>query len=66
MIGAIFSKFSDKTTEAWYWFPAMFAMCLAVSDVLFVFFCLKETLPKVKMKNNNNNNQVHVKVSLNY
>ena len=45
MIGAIFSKFSDKTTIDWFAYPAYFAMCLATLDVLFCIFCLKETLP---------------------
>jgi hypothetical protein len=46
MIGAVFSKFSDKSTETWFFLPAMFAFGLAVSDILFLHFCLKETLPK--------------------
>lgn len=47
MIGAIFSKFSDKTSSNWFWFPAIFAMTLAAADLLFLAVCLKETLPKV-------------------
>lgn len=47
MIGAMFSRFSDKTAQVWFWFPAVFAMTLAVADILFIFGCLKETLPKV-------------------
>ncbi len=47
MIGAIFSKYSDKTMETWFWLPAIFAMTLATADLLFVACCLKETLPKV-------------------
>lgn len=47
MIGAIFSKYSDKTMETWFWLPAIFAMTLASADLLFVVGCLKETLPKV-------------------
>lgn len=45
MIGAIFSRFSDKTSDHWFVFPALFAMCLAGMDILFCVFCLKETLP---------------------
>lgn len=45
MIGAVFSRFSDKTSESWFVPPALFAACLAGLDVLFCIFCLKETLP---------------------
>jgi MFS family permease len=48
MVGAIFSRFSDKTAESWFIPPALFAMCLGAADVLFCFACLKETLPKEK------------------
>lgn len=49
MIGATFAAFSDKSSQVWFWFPAMFAMALAVTDLLFVAVCLKETLPKVNV-----------------
>lgn len=48
MIGAIFSRFADKTNAHWFWLPAMFAMGLAVLDVIFIAVCLKESLPKEK------------------
>uniref|UniRef100_A0A182J595 Major facilitator superfamily (MFS) profile domain-containing protein n=1 Tax=Anopheles atroparvus TaxID=41427 RepID=A0A182J595_ANOAO len=48
MIGAMFSRFSDKTGQLWFFAPAMFAMTLAVADILFLLLCLKETLPKEK------------------
>ncbi|XP_021705581.1 major facilitator superfamily domain-containing protein 10 [Aedes aegypti] len=48
MIGAIFSRFADKTDAHWFWLPAMFAMGLAVLDVIFIAVCLKESLPKEK------------------
>lgn len=48
MVGAVFSRFSDKTAESWFVPPALFAMCLAAADVLFCFACLKETLPMEK------------------
>ncbi|CRK92355.1 CLUMA_CG005907, isoform A [Clunio marinus] len=48
MIGAIFSRFSDKSNDNWFIFPALFAMCLAGLDVLFCIFFLKETLPLEK------------------
>lgn len=48
MIGAIFSKFADKSSNDWFAYPAIFAMCLATLDVIFCIFCLKESLPKEK------------------
>uniref|UniRef100_A0A182K7Q3 Major facilitator superfamily (MFS) profile domain-containing protein n=1 Tax=Anopheles christyi TaxID=43041 RepID=A0A182K7Q3_9DIPT len=48
MIGATFSRFSDKTGTLWFFAPAMFATMLAVADILFLVLCLKETLPKEK------------------
>ncbi|CAO1422447.1 unnamed protein product [Diamesa tonsa] len=48
MIGAVFSIFSDKSTDNWFIFPALFAVFLGALDVIFVFFCLKETLPEEK------------------
>lgn len=47
-IGALFSKFSDKSTEVWFWLPAVFAMTLVLADFLFLTMCLKESLPKEK------------------
>ncbi|XP_049281837.1 major facilitator superfamily domain-containing protein 10 isoform X1 [Anopheles funestus] len=51
MIGAMFSRFSDKTGTLWFFAPAMFAMLLAVADILFLAVCMKETLPKEKRSN---------------
>lgn len=48
MIGAAFAHFSDKSARIWFWFPAIFAMTLVITDVLFVLVFLKETLPKEK------------------
>ncbi|XP_055371701.1 major facilitator superfamily domain-containing protein 10 [Condylostylus longicornis] len=48
LIGAMFAMFMDKTTITWYWLPAIFAMSLAVLDVLFIGLFLKETLPENK------------------
>lgn len=48
MIGAIFSRFADKTTAHWFWLPAIFAMSLALLDVIFIATCVKESLPKEK------------------
>lgn len=48
MIGAVFSRFSDKSSENWFVPPALFATCLAVADILFCYLCLKETLPLEK------------------
>lgn len=46
MIGAIFSKISDKSTEQWFYYPAIFATVLSVTDLLFVGIFFKESLPK--------------------
>lgn len=48
MIGAVFSRFSDKSSDHWFVYPALFAMCLAGMDILFCIICLKETLPLEK------------------
>lgn len=48
MVGAIFSKLSDKTSDHWFWLPAIFAMLLALADLLFIGAFLKESLPKEK------------------
>lgn len=48
MIGALFAKWSDKTTENWFFLPAICALTLAQADFMFVWFNLKETLPKEK------------------
>jgi MFS family permease len=48
MVGAVFSRFSDKSSDNWFVPPALFAACLAAADVLFCGFCLKETLPTDK------------------
>lgn len=44
MIGAIFSKLSDKTSDHWFWLPAIFATILALADLLFIGVFLKESL----------------------
>lgn len=49
MIGAAFSKISDKSSDVWFWLPAMFAMALASSDFIFLGLYLKETLPVVSI-----------------
>lgn len=46
MIGAFFAWISSGNREGtWYMIPAMFAFFLALSDFLFVFYYLKESLP---------------------
>lgn len=49
MIGAMFAIFSNKTASggAWFVLPSLLALGLALSDVLLLTFCLRETLPKV-------------------
>lgn len=48
MIGAVFSRFSDKSSDNWFIYPALFATCLAGLDILFCMLMLKETLPVEK------------------
>lgn len=50
VIGALFSKWAQAQTGAWFVWPALFALSLAVADILFVAVCFKETLPKVRLK----------------
>ncbi|XP_015610228.1 major facilitator superfamily domain-containing protein 10 isoform X2 [Cephus cinctus] len=46
MIGALFARISSGHREGhWYAVPALFALCLAGSDLIYVAFNLKETLP---------------------
>lgn len=48
MIGALFSRYADKTHSHWFWLPATFAMSLALLDVIFIILCVKESLPVQK------------------
>lgn len=48
MIGAMFSKYSDKTTDHWFFLPAMFAFGLSATNVIFISMCMKESLTKQK------------------
>lgn len=48
MIGAVFAKWSDKTSANWYFLPAICAFSLALADLLFVWAKLEESLPKEK------------------
>lgn len=46
MIGAFFAWVSSGNREGtWYMVPAMFALFLALSDLLFISYYLKESLP---------------------
>jgi len=46
MIGAFFAWFSSDNREStWYMMPALFALLLALSDLFFVAYYLKESLP---------------------
>ena len=47
VIGALFARWSQGQTGDWFVIPALFALGLAVLDILFVLICFKETLPKV-------------------
>ena len=53
VIGAVFAKRSSLESGNPYVLPALFAITLTVADILLVFFCLKETLPKEKRVNKN-------------
>lgn len=47
MIGATFARLSANHREGqWYAVPALFALFLALSDLIYVFFNLKESLPQ--------------------
>lgn len=47
MIGAFFAwTFSDNRKETWYIIPAVFAFFLATSDLCFIVYYLKESLPQ--------------------
>ncbi|KAK3916351.1 Major facilitator superfamily domain-containing protein 10 [Frankliniella fusca] len=48
VIGALFSKWAQAQTGAWFVWPATFALSLGIADILFVAVCFKETLPKEK------------------
>jgi len=46
MIGAFFAWISSDNREGtWYMMPALFAFLLALSDLFFVAYYLKESLP---------------------
>jgi MFS family permease len=47
VIGAMFARWSHGQSGDWFVVPALFALCLALTDVAFVLVCFKETLPKV-------------------
>lgn len=48
-IGAMFSHWTrDGDNDVVYVIPALFALVLAVADIIFVYVCLGETLPKEK------------------
>lgn len=48
MIGAVFAKWSDKTSTNWYFLPAICAFTLAQADLLFVWAKFEESLPNEK------------------
>ncbi|KAK2558431.1 Major facilitator superfamily domain-containing protein 10 [Acropora cervicornis] len=48
VIGAIFAKRSSLESGNPYLLPAVFAIALTVADALYLWFCLKETLPEDK------------------
>ena len=48
LIGAIFSRWAREQQGEFYVYPALFALLLAVADVLYVAMVFKETLPEKK------------------
>ena len=48
MIGAVFAKRSSLESGNPYLLSVFFAITLTVADILFVYICLKDTLPKEK------------------
>ena len=48
LIGADFSVYARQHQEAFYTVPALFALSLAVIDVVFIYLFFKETLPPEK------------------
>lgn len=48
MIGALFARSAGASGGAFFVQPALFALLLAVSDVLYIFLYFQETLPPAK------------------
>ncbi|XP_062609493.1 major facilitator superfamily domain-containing protein 10-like isoform X1 [Saccostrea cucullata] len=46
IIGAVFSRFAREQQEVFYTAPALFALALAIIDVIFVLMFFKESLPQ--------------------
>nr|XP_022914815.1 major facilitator superfamily domain-containing protein 10 [Onthophagus taurus] len=51
VIGALFAVWAKSKTGDWYILPALFAVFLALSDLVFFILFFKETLPKEKRAN---------------
>lgn len=51
IIGAVFSRYARDQQEVFYTVPALFALALAVIDIIFVLMFFKETLPEIKRVN---------------
>lgn len=50
MIGAAYAKWSHGQEGAWFVQPALLAVLLTISNIVFVTFAFKESLPKVISK----------------
>ena len=48
VVGAVFAKRSSLESGNSYLLPALFAITLTVADLMFVYVCLRESLPKEK------------------
>ena len=51
-IGAAFAVMAKDQEGMFFMTPALFALALAVADVLFLYVCFTETLPKEKRVRN--------------
>lgn len=47
VIGAVFAVWAKSKTGDWFVVPALFAVFLAISDLIFFAIYFKETLPPV-------------------
>lgn len=47
LIGAMFAVWAKSKSGEWFVVPALFAVLLALADLIFFILCFKETLPKV-------------------
>ncbi|WAR21618.1 MFS10-like protein [Mya arenaria] len=66
LIGAVFSRWARAQQGEFYVFPALFALALAVIDVIYVAVVFKETLPEHRRANSISNISSVQKIGLVY